>query len=100
MRRAIHTYLQPKAAKAYHPLQMAHARTTVFNILDDPYNFQKHATALKLCCAVMAIVRKTHDVFQRSTVTCGTYRSTRRAISGITGLYLSYKCCLFSRRQV
>ncbi|KAG0696756.1 cytochrome P450 [Suillus ampliporus] len=44
MRRALHTHLQPKAAEAYHPLQMSHAKNTVLDILDDPYNFQKHTT--------------------------------------------------------
>ncbi|KAG0706592.1 cytochrome P450 [Suillus ampliporus] len=42
MRRALHTHLQPKAAEAYQPLQMSHAKNTVLNILDDPYNFQNH----------------------------------------------------------
>ncbi|KAG2137958.1 cytochrome P450 [Suillus clintonianus] len=44
MRRALHTHLQPKAAEGYHPLQMSHAKKTVLDILDDPRNFQKHAT--------------------------------------------------------
>ncbi|KAG1750485.1 cytochrome P450 [Suillus paluster] len=42
MRRALHTHLQPKAAEAYQPLQMSHAKKTVLDILDDPYNFQNH----------------------------------------------------------
>ncbi|KAG0694280.1 cytochrome P450 [Suillus ampliporus] len=42
MRRALHTHLQPKAAEAYQPLQMSHAKNTVLSILDDPYNFQNH----------------------------------------------------------
>ncbi|KAG0695266.1 cytochrome P450 [Suillus ampliporus] len=42
MRRALHTHLQPKAAEAYQPLQMSHAKSTVLNILDDPYNFLNH----------------------------------------------------------
>ncbi|KAG1719654.1 cytochrome P450 [Suillus lakei] len=44
MRRALHSHLQPKAAEAYQPLQMSHAKHTVLDILDDPYNFQNHAT--------------------------------------------------------
>ncbi|KAG1730398.1 cytochrome P450 [Suillus paluster] len=44
MRRALHSHLQPKAAEAYQSLQMAHAKNTVLDILDDPYNFQNHAT--------------------------------------------------------
>ncbi|KAG1750461.1 cytochrome P450 [Suillus paluster] len=44
MRRALHTHLQPKAAEAYQPLQMSHAKNTVLDILDDPYNFQDHVT--------------------------------------------------------
>ncbi|KAG0692614.1 cytochrome P450 [Suillus ampliporus] len=44
MRRALHARLQPKAAEAYQPLQMSHAKNTVLNILDDPYNFQNHVT--------------------------------------------------------
>ncbi|KAG2066651.1 cytochrome P450 [Suillus decipiens] len=41
-RRALHTHLQPKAAEAYQPLLMSHAKNLVLNILDDPYNFQNH----------------------------------------------------------
>ncbi|KAG1747447.1 cytochrome P450 [Suillus lakei] len=44
MRRALHVHLQPKAAEAYKPLQMSHAKNTVLNILDDPHNFQNHVT--------------------------------------------------------
>ncbi|KAG0694198.1 cytochrome P450 [Suillus ampliporus] len=44
MRRALHTHLQPKAAEAYQPLQMSHAKNTILDILDDPYNFQNHIT--------------------------------------------------------
>ncbi|KAG1852612.1 cytochrome P450 [Suillus tomentosus] len=43
MRRALHTHLQPRAAAAYQPLQMSHAKDTVLGILDDPHgDFQKH----------------------------------------------------------
>ncbi|KAG0708706.1 cytochrome P450 [Suillus ampliporus] len=44
MRRALHTHLQPKAAEAYRPLQTSHAKITILDILDDPYNFQNHVT--------------------------------------------------------
>ncbi|KAG0694288.1 cytochrome P450 [Suillus ampliporus] len=44
MRRALHAHLQPKAAEAYQPLQMSHAKNIILNILDDPYNFQNHVT--------------------------------------------------------
>ena len=43
-RRALHTHLQPKAAEAYQPLQMSHAKNTVLGLLEDPHNFQKHAS--------------------------------------------------------
>ncbi|KAG1726484.1 cytochrome P450 [Suillus lakei] len=45
MRRALHTHLQPKAAEAYEPLQMSYAKNAVLSILEDPVNFQKHASA-------------------------------------------------------
>ncbi|KAG0695265.1 cytochrome P450 [Suillus ampliporus] len=44
MRKALHTHLQPKAAEAYQPLQMSHAKNTVLDILDDPYNFRNHVS--------------------------------------------------------
>ncbi|KAG2139190.1 cytochrome P450 [Suillus bovinus] len=44
MRRALHSHLQPKAAEAYQPLQMSHAKNTVLDILDDPYNYHNHVT--------------------------------------------------------
>ncbi|KAG2119848.1 cytochrome P450 [Suillus discolor] len=42
MRRTLHSHLQPKAAEAYQPLQMSHAKNTVLSILDDPYNYHNH----------------------------------------------------------
>ncbi|KAG2141066.1 cytochrome P450 [Suillus clintonianus] len=45
MRRALHTHFQPKAAGAYQPLQAANVKNLVFDILDDPYNFQNHVTS-------------------------------------------------------
>ncbi|KAG1748504.1 cytochrome P450 [Suillus paluster] len=39
----LHAHLQPKVAEEYQPLQMSHAKDTVLNILEDPYNFQNHA---------------------------------------------------------
>ncbi|KAG0696762.1 cytochrome P450 [Suillus ampliporus] len=44
MRRGLHSHLQPRAAEAYQPLQMSHAKNAVLDILNDPYNFQNHAT--------------------------------------------------------
>ncbi|KAG0708177.1 cytochrome P450 [Suillus ampliporus] len=44
MRRALHTHLQPSAADDRQPLQMSHAKNTILDILDDPYNFQNHVT--------------------------------------------------------
>ncbi|KAG2118173.1 uncharacterized protein F5147DRAFT_566234, partial [Suillus discolor] len=41
-RRALHPHLQPKAAEAYQPLLMSHAKNLVLEILDDPHNFQNH----------------------------------------------------------
>jgi hypothetical protein len=41
--RVLHAHLQPKAAEAYQPLQMSHAKHTVLDILDDPHNFHTHA---------------------------------------------------------
>ncbi|KAG0701299.1 cytochrome P450 [Suillus ampliporus] len=45
MRRALHAHLQPKSAEEYQPLQMFHAKDTVLDILEDPYNFPNHATS-------------------------------------------------------
>ncbi|KAG0704889.1 cytochrome P450 [Suillus ampliporus] len=42
MHKALHTHLQPRAAEAYEPLHMSHAKDTILDILDDPYNFQNH----------------------------------------------------------
>jgi cytochrome P450 len=42
MRRTLHSHLQPKAAEAYQPLQMTHAKNTVLAILDDPCNYHNH----------------------------------------------------------
>ncbi|KAG1841527.1 cytochrome P450 [Suillus subalutaceus] len=42
MRRALHSYLQPKAAEAYQPLQMSHAKNIVLGVLDNPHNFRHH----------------------------------------------------------
>jgi cytochrome P450 len=42
MRRALYSHLQPKAAEAYQPLQMSHAKNIVLGVLDDPQNFQHH----------------------------------------------------------
>lgn len=42
MRRTLHSHFQPKAAEAYQPLQMSHAKNTVLSILDDPCNYHDH----------------------------------------------------------
>ncbi|KAG1736243.1 cytochrome P450 [Suillus lakei] len=42
MRRALHSHLQPKAAEAYQPLQMSHAKNIVLGVLDNPHDFQHH----------------------------------------------------------
>ncbi|KAG1875680.1 cytochrome P450 [Suillus subluteus] len=42
MRRALHSHLQPKAAEAYQPLQMSHAKNIVLGVLDNPQDFQHH----------------------------------------------------------
>ncbi|KAF9527922.1 cytochrome P450 [Crepidotus variabilis] len=44
MRRALHTHLQPKLLTAYAPVQMRNAKQLVFDIVDDPKNFQHHST--------------------------------------------------------
>ncbi|KAG1772927.1 cytochrome P450 [Suillus placidus] len=42
MRRALHSHLQPKAAEAYQPLLMSHAKSIVLDVLDNPQNIQHH----------------------------------------------------------
>ncbi|KAG2145620.1 cytochrome P450 [Suillus cothurnatus] len=42
MRRALHSHLQPKAAEAYQPLQMSHAKDIVLGVLDNPRNLRDH----------------------------------------------------------
>ncbi|KAG1831214.1 cytochrome P450 [Suillus subalutaceus] len=42
MRRALHSHLQPKAAEAYQPLQMSHAKDIVLGVLDNPHNLRHH----------------------------------------------------------
>ncbi|KAG1726932.1 cytochrome P450 [Suillus lakei] len=78
VRGALHSHLQPKVAEVYQPLQMSHARNTVLDILDDPYNFQNHATTyaaasiMKITCgkttptsASDPEVREVHRLFER-----------------------------------
>ncbi|KIK41434.1 hypothetical protein CY34DRAFT_761792 [Suillus luteus UH-Slu-Lm8-n1] len=43
-RRALQSHLQPKSAEEYQPLQMSQAKNMILNLLDDPDNFQNHAT--------------------------------------------------------
>ncbi|OJA13772.1 hypothetical protein AZE42_07461 [Rhizopogon vesiculosus] len=47
MRSALHTHLRPRAAETYQPLQMSHAKNVIFDILQDPRNFQNHAKSYK-----------------------------------------------------
>ncbi|KAG2346919.1 cytochrome P450 [Suillus weaverae] len=42
MRRALHSHLQPKAADAYQPLLMSHAKNIILGVLDNPQNIQHH----------------------------------------------------------
>ncbi|KAG2339978.1 cytochrome P450 [Suillus weaverae] len=42
MRRALHSHLRPKAAEAYQPLLMSHAKNIVLDVLDNPQNIQQH----------------------------------------------------------
>jgi hypothetical protein len=42
--RALQSHLQPKSAEEYQPLQMSQAKNMILNLLDDPDNFQNHAT--------------------------------------------------------
>ncbi|OJA12871.1 hypothetical protein AZE42_02902 [Rhizopogon vesiculosus] len=63
--RALHTHLQPKAAVAYEHLQMSHAKNAVLGILDDPYNFQNHATTYA-AATIMKIA------YGKTTPTCAT----------------------------
>ena len=41
-RKAAHTHLQPKAARAYEGVQLEVAKGVIMNILDDPKDHQKH----------------------------------------------------------
>ncbi|KAG2133741.1 cytochrome P450 [Suillus clintonianus] len=52
-RRALHTHLQSKAAEAYEPLQISHAKDMVLNILDNPDSFQDHVAT----CAAATILK-------------------------------------------
>ncbi|KAG0697943.1 cytochrome P450 [Suillus ampliporus] len=69
---AIHTHLQPKAAKAYQPLQMLYAKNTVIDTLDDPYNFQDHVQAYAAATSMKIAYGKT-------TPTSATDPEVRRA---------------------
>ncbi|KAG0696752.1 cytochrome P450 [Suillus ampliporus] len=56
---------QPKAAEAYQPLQMSHAKNIVLDILEDPSNFQDHA-------AVYSATTITKVAYGKSTLTSAT----------------------------
>ncbi|KAG1750230.1 cytochrome P450 [Suillus lakei] len=72
MRRALHTHLQPKSAEEYQPLQMWHAKNTVLDILEDPYNFQNHA-------ATYAATTITKVAYGKTTPTSATDSEPNRA---------------------
>ncbi|KAG1899818.1 cytochrome P450 [Suillus fuscotomentosus] len=55
----LHTHLQPKSADEYQPLQMSQARSLILNILDDPSNFQNHATTYAAATILKAAYGKT-----------------------------------------
>lgn len=74
MRSALHTHLQPKAVEAYQPLQMSHAKHTVLDILDDPYNFQTHTTAY----AASTILKITYGKTTRTSATDPDVREIHR----------------------
>ncbi|KAG2049584.1 cytochrome P450 [Suillus hirtellus] len=59
MRRVLHTHFQPKSAEMYEPLQISQARTLILNILDDPSNFQNHATTYAAATILKAAYGKT-----------------------------------------
>lgn len=42
-RKAAHTHLQPKAARAYEGVQLKSAKDVIIDILNDPKNHQRHA---------------------------------------------------------
>ena len=41
-RKAVHTHLQPKAAKAYQDMQLENAKNVITDILNDPKNHRAH----------------------------------------------------------
>ncbi|KAG1875735.1 cytochrome P450 [Suillus subluteus] len=57
MRRALHSHLQPKAAEAYQPLQMSHAKNIVLGVLDNPQNIQDHVITQALSYAATTIMK-------------------------------------------
>lgn len=59
LRRALHSHLQPKSADAYQPMQMSHAKFVILSILDDPDNFQNHATTFAATTSMKVAYGKT-----------------------------------------
>ncbi|KAG1742246.1 cytochrome P450 [Suillus paluster] len=59
MRRVLHAHLQPKAAEEYQPILMLHARNTILDILEDPYNFQNHASTFAAAITMKVAYGKT-----------------------------------------
>ena len=41
-RKAVHTHLQPQAAKAYQDMQLENAKNLITDILNDPKNHRAH----------------------------------------------------------
>ncbi|OJA11823.1 hypothetical protein AZE42_07786 [Rhizopogon vesiculosus] len=77
MRRVLHTHLQSKAAEAYQPLQMSHAKKTVLDILNDPPNLLNHA----ITYAAATIMKVAYG---KDTPTSATDPDVIKALQGIT----------------
>ncbi|KAG1748508.1 cytochrome P450 [Suillus paluster] len=73
MRRALHAHLQPKVAEEYQPLQMSHAKNTILNMLEDPYNFQNHVSTY-------AATVITKVAYGKTTPTVATDSEARQAL--------------------
>ncbi|KAG2133740.1 cytochrome P450 [Suillus clintonianus] len=78
-RRALHTHLQSKAAEAYEPLQMSHAKNLVLNILDDPCNFQNHAAT----CSAATIMKVAYGKTTSTSASDPEIREARQLIKRI-----------------
>ncbi|KAG2750599.1 cytochrome P450 [Suillus brevipes Sb2] len=56
---ALQSHLQPKSAEEYQPLQMSQAKNVILNLLDDPDNFQNHATTFAAATILKVAYGKT-----------------------------------------